>query len=240
MTVTRIMAMGDSITWGYSPDGSVPSGQLSPHDIGWRQNCYERLIANGYPTDMVGPYQSGDVPQPRHFAVGGIKIAELRGALISLGLGSPPPDLVLLMAGTNDCGSPISYPGAADRMGLLIDEIATRAPLAEILVSTLLPASLWSIQAGVADFNSRLPGIVAGRLAAGRRVRMVTVGSSVPVSDLPDGIHPRLASYAAMGEAWSAAAIAALGPPPKVTSQIQRLGPGRWVVTHVIEDPAGV
>jgi lysophospholipase L1-like esterase len=85
----------------------------------------------------------------------------------------------------------------------LLDDLATQAPAATILVSTLLPAQLASIQAGIDAFNAELPGVVTPR----PRVRLVGIGSRVPVGHLPDGIHPDAWGYQQMGDGWADAVL---------------------------------
>jgi lysophospholipase L1-like esterase len=197
----RIVAIGDSLTVGFAPG----EGE-TPRTAGWRKRFVERLTAAGVDVEMVGPLANGDFAENRHHAVSGITINGLAEMLAARPLAPPLPDLILVMAGTNDAATPAAYPGAPARLGRLLDDLAARAPAATILVSTLLPAQPASIQDGIAAFNAELPRVVAQR----PQVRLVDVGSRVPVEHLPDGIHPDAWGYQQMADGWADAVLEVL------------------------------
>jgi lysophospholipase L1-like esterase len=201
----RIVAIGDSLTVGFVP-GSPPDGGVTPRTAGWRKRFVERLTAAGVDVEMVGPLANGDFAENRHYAVSGITINGLTEMLAARPLAPPLPDLILVMAGTNDAATPPAYAGAPDRLGRLLDDLTTQAPAATILVSTLLPAQPASIQDGIAAFNAELPRVVAQR----PQVRLVEVGSRVPMEHLPDGIHPDAWGYQQMADGWADAVLAVL------------------------------
>jgi lysophospholipase L1-like esterase len=197
----RIVAVGDSLTVGFAPGEGV-----TPQTAGWRKRFVERLTAAGVDVEMVGPLANGELAENRHHAVSGITIYGLTEMLAARPLAQPGPDLVLVMAGTNDAATPGGFRGAPARLGRLLDDLAVQAPSATILVSTLLPTQPTSIQDGIAALNAELPRVVAQR----PQVRLVDVGSRVPVEHLPDGIHPDAWGYQQMGDGWADAALAVL------------------------------
>jgi lysophospholipase L1-like esterase len=194
----RIVAVGDSLTVGFAPDGGV-----TPRTAGWRQRFVERLMEAGVDVKMAGPLANGDFAENRHHAVSGITINGLAQMLAARPLTQPLPDLILMMAGTNDAARPATYQGAPDRLGHLLDDLTVQAPSATILVSTLLPAQPASIQDSIAAFNADLPRVVAQR----PRVRLVDIGSRVPLEHLPDGIHPDAWGYQQMADGWADAVL---------------------------------
>jgi lysophospholipase L1-like esterase len=193
-----IVALGDSLTVGYAPDGGI-----TPRTAGWRQRFVERLTEAGVDVTMNGPLANGDFAENRHHAVSGITINGLAEMLATRPLAQPLADLILVMAGTNDAVTPATYVGAPARLGRLLDDLAAQAPAATILASTLLPARPASIQDSIAAFNAELPRVVAQR----PRVRLVDIGSRVPVEHLPDGIHPDAWGYQQMGDGWADAVL---------------------------------
>jgi hypothetical protein len=115
------------------------------------------------------------------------------------------PNVVLVMAGTNDMNKPQDPDTAPARLGNLIDEIIAACPDATILVSTLLPIANSESQARVSTFNGQVPSIVALRAAdASHKVMVCDAGNGVSVSDLADGLHPNDNGYAKIANAWFA------------------------------------
>jgi lysophospholipase L1-like esterase len=136
-----IMGVGDSITEGdFSTDGA-----------GWRSYLQDMLAANGVSYDFYGTLSGGPTLTPggntflpEHSGYGGQRILDVNNLLISDAAFPAPvgrvPDVVLLMVGTNNATSNLSF--GAHHPGQYIDlleDIYNGAPGVHIIVSSLLP-----------------------------------------------------------------------------------------------------
>lgn len=186
----RVMLLGDSITFGIgSPDGR-----------GYRAGLWQALADGGYSVDFVGSLKGGPMPDPDNEGHSGWTIGELDAPLDAF-LEVERPDVIVLMAGTNDAIR--RFPGGAGRMQAMLEHISAKAPEARVLVSTLPPLILPDWNALVDTFNNELPGVVEARQAAGQKVTLANVGGSLTLGDLtPDGIHPSQPGYDKMAAAW--------------------------------------
>lgn len=114
------------------------------------------------------------------------------------------PNLILLHVGTNDCVQGIDIQNSGARLGTLIDRLFSAIPGVTIIASTLLPNSNANTQANVKIFNSQVPGVVASRQAAGKKITYVDFSSSYfGLPDIgADGTHPTEGGYMKMAEVW--------------------------------------
>lgn len=184
----RIMPLGDSITDGYkSSDGN-----------GYRNDLLGRLDGNN--VDFIGSNQSGDMDDNDNEGHSGAYIDEI--AEYAEDTLSERPNVVLLMAGTNDCNGGKDLDTAPDRLASLIDEITDACPDAAVIVAQLTPISDDNSNDHVNDFNDAIPDIVAERADDGKRVLVVDMGSKVTTDDLEDGLHPTDHGYDLMSEVW--------------------------------------
>ena len=110
--VTRIMPLGDSITFGV---GDESNG-------GYRGYLYQRLTSCGYAVDFVGSQTSGSIPDPNHEGYPGWKAHEIRDNVYSW-LRANPADIVLLHIGTNDISHGEYTPGVTAEIGQILDNI---------------------------------------------------------------------------------------------------------------------
>ena len=191
MSDIRILALGDSITFGTG--GSTPGG--------YRASLSTQLDLAGFGVDFVGsqvddPAGPGD---PDHEGYPGILIDGVNGTGVSAIaediLVTQDPDVILLMIGTNNAigGQPGST--IADDLGRLIDYITDISPNAVLLVSSIPPSTDSSFNAIIDDYNAAIPQVVAERQQEGRQVVLVDAGGAISASDLSDGVHPNDAGY---------------------------------------------
>ncbi|MFN3652501.1 MAG: Ig-like domain-containing protein [Armatimonadota bacterium] len=199
-TGSRVMPLGDSITYGVYTAGDFGTG-------GYRRLLWQQLTAAGWSPDFVGTQASGLADFDRdHEGHNGWTIEHLSGGVTSW-LSAAQPDVILLTAGTNDL-SGVSPEVAAGRMATLLDTIHAARPQAQVLLATLprvVPGNfLIRDPQYVVDFNARLPALVNARAAAGQKVRLVDLYTRANLldSDFADGVHPNASGYAKIAAVW--------------------------------------
>lgn len=184
----RIMALGDSITYGV---GSKTSSS-------YRVDLRKRLQSAGMQVDFVGSRASGaggvDLENEGH---PGWVISELRQQIDGW-MFAHTPDAVLLMAGTNDIARGLDLETAPNRLSNLIARIRTGNPATHVFVAKIVGTKFDAWQKRVDAFNAKIPAIVA---AQGDRVHLVDQ-STVDGLDLRDTLHPDDVGYAKMSYNW--------------------------------------
>jgi lysophospholipase L1-like esterase len=200
----KVLPLGDSITLGLGYAG------------GYRVKLFKNAQADAKHLTFVGSQRNGPdkvngatFPQA-HEGRTGYTIDRIRTDLLPMIANSafnPAPHIVLLMVGMEDmsAGSAEDQLGAAQRVGPLLDELVRLAPKALIVLAKIIP--LGATQAGssnVKPFVDALPAIVQERVAAGKHVLLVDPGTSFPMTELADGIHPTERGYDVIGDVWYA------------------------------------
>jgi lysophospholipase L1-like esterase len=202
----RIMPLGDSITLGGNG--------------GYRNDLYTGLEQNNCGVSYVGTLfdQYTKVADKRHEGHSGFTIGDI-ARNVNDWLASTQPNIVLLMAGTNDIAS---WTGeSAEQIGArhdaLIEQIRTARPGVWIFVASIPPQTSMLIPPNGIDravltssFNITIRRNVDARAAAGQRVRFVDVNAALTLADLFDGIHPKEAAYAVIAQRFLEAIRAAL------------------------------
>jgi lysophospholipase L1-like esterase len=204
---TKVMPLGDSITYGYRTGGTCPAGSA---EGGYRTGLYSRLAAAGVTVDFVGGLSNGPstLPDKDHEGHCGWRIDEVDGpggATLAGYLAAAQPDVVLLHLGTNDMNQDdATYPAATapGRLSTLIDHIYAARPAATVYVASLVPSTNATINNRIIAFNKALPGIVAQKVAAGHDVRYVDLHDALLTSQLIDVLHPNAVGYDAMAQGW--------------------------------------
>jgi len=183
----RLLPLGDSITFGLeSSDGN-----------GYRSTLHNFLSA-GNTVDFIGSLKSGTMADNDNEGHSGATIVQIQNFSTNAKALPARPNVVLLMAGTNDVfGGSIST--GPSRLSTLIDSIFKACPDAALVVATLTP--LPSGQAAVDTYNQAVTSLVAQRKAAGQHILLASM-ASVLSSDLVDGVHPTDAGYVKMANAW--------------------------------------
>ncbi len=212
----RIMPVGDSIT-----EGAGGTSGLG----GYRGPLYDLLVNAGHTIDYVGSHQTNSalLADMDHDGWGGWTIGQIDANIIGWldGIGAAP-DILLLHIGTNNFGSGASNPGAINELDALITKIANHRPTTQIIVTNLMERGGTANTNIQNEFNPFVEGIVSNQSTAGRLVSFLDMRSAVPLSDMPDQLHPNDAGYGKMAAAWLGAIEEVLEPadnvPPALVS----------------------
>jgi len=222
-----VMPLGDSITQGStggSPSTTAPGGYRSP--------LYTLLTNGGHRVRFVGSDALNPsalltaAGQQKHEGHGSYTTLNLRDNLEGAPSGMPSasngghwldglpgvrdrvdPDVILLMAGTNDLGVNRRTPEQAlAGLASLVDTLVDLRPDALIIVATVVPyaGTVYPYrERNQLLFNAALPGWVAARRAAGRRIQVVDMRERVTAAHLDnDGVHPNLTGYGEIAACW--------------------------------------
>ncbi|PQE32927.1 carbohydrate esterase family 3 protein [Rutstroemia sp. NJR-2017a WRK4] len=188
--ILRIQPLGNSITFGY----------LSSDGNGYRLGLQDLLLADGNTVQYVGSVQAGNITDNFNEGHPGAVITQIaQYARLSL---PELPNVVLLMAGTNDMNGLVNITGAPARLGDLLDEINAAVPGVTTVVAQLTPAANATVEKAIEDFNAEIPNVVSSKVAAGQKVSVVNMMDYVTVNDLKDGLHPTDHGYQQMAQAW--------------------------------------
>ena len=212
----NILPFGDSITAGTHAVGEYPGP--------YRIKLWEKLNEKFKDINFVGPRQNGptkDFDQD-HAGYGGLTINRLannravkdypgfKDFVDTLEGSNQTPNLVLLMAGTNDLLGEDTAETALGDLEKLLGKITGSFKDAKVLVSSIPPFDVdgskfngisdKDAKAGkVGSFNKGISGIAKGFT----NVSFVNVGGSLGTGDLvSDGVHPTQAGYAKLGNEW--------------------------------------
>lgn len=226
-----IWPLGDSITQGAGFAG------------GYRAPLLRHLTKQGYNVRFAGSYDNNATPElsasgnslhdghgsyPTMFLLGNldgtVPVAPApdtsNGGFWLTGTGERAPidpDLVLLMAGTNDLGMFGRSPDETlATYALLLDRIFTLRPKATVICATLVPYNgaanvkgrdYSRREAKQLEFNAGLAELVARQKATGRRIFLCDMRKEFPVSRAAalltkDGVHPNQAGYEVIAGGW--------------------------------------
>ncbi|SMC93101.1 hypothetical protein [Lentzea albidocapillata] len=100
--------------------------------------------------------------------------------------------------------------------------------LADVFVLTIIPIRF--ADATVRGYNAAIVPLLRAKAAAGKRVHVVDMYPAVPISDLPDGIHPNAAGYSKMATVWFTALSSVPSPGASATFGFLASGPGAAAV----------
>ena len=212
----KILPLGDSNTRGFSTTDST-----DPTIAGYRNELWRSLNGAGYNIDFVGTASSGpsDIDQD-HEGRSGFTINQLTNNVkkrrskntssiyttIEDTLGTHNPDMVLLMAGTNDINQNDSVDKVIGELGELVDRIVTAGPDTHVLVASILPnTSSTNRQERTAEFSGRIEGeIVQPKANEGNNVSFVDIFNAplIPSEFTSDGYHLTSTGYDKLAEVW--------------------------------------
>ncbi|KAF2770867.1 hypothetical protein EJ03DRAFT_245930, partial [Teratosphaeria nubilosa] len=170
---------------------------------GWRQQLLLNLTNAGDRVTCIGSLRHGNFGNNAHAGYGGKSISDITPFVIKDIF--QQPDVVLLLAGTNDMmGWPRQpWESAPMRLGILMDKILKEHAEATLLVGRI-PHCKEPIQAArVDDFNAALDDVVDRRLALGHKVLLVDMSEvGVDGAHLYDKHHPNDTGHAIIAAQW--------------------------------------
>ncbi|KAJ6600731.1 hypothetical protein B0H10DRAFT_2083067 [Mycena sp. CBHHK59/15] len=203
----RALPAGDSITYGFQ----------STTGNGYRYNLQQVIMSppwaaggilprqsadNDTIVDFIGSVDSGTMPDPDNEGHSGAEIDAIGGFLMpDL---SQNPNVIFLLAGTNDINNGDDVADAPDRLMAIVDEITSTLPNTALLVGTI-PLNGDPTKEALADtFNYEIIQLLLRRASDGARVMPVPMESLGP-EDMADSLHPNDQGYAKMADAWFSA-----------------------------------
>lgn len=222
------MPLGDSITDGSSFDSPDGSG-------GYRGPLYTLLTTAGYNVDYIGSQtiNSSQVPDQNHEGHSGWRIDQLDSNMAGWLASMADPDVVLMHIGTNDFGQNLDTVNAINRLDALILKIATLRPYCHIIVTNLMERGETANTNIQNQFNPYVQARVNAHASAGRRVTFLDMRSAVPLSDMPDSLHPNQNGYNKMAAAWLPAIQAVIGTNGDTSPPAISRARGSYDRTHV-------
>ncbi|KAJ7804831.1 hypothetical protein B0H14DRAFT_2383470 [Mycena olivaceomarginata] len=200
----RALPAGDSITFGFQ--SSTGNGYRYPlqqviMSPPWQSGLLNRQN-DDTDIDFIGSVDSGTMPDPQNEGHSGAEINAI-GGFLQPDL-SQNPNVVFLLAGTNDINNDDDIDNAPARLMAVVDDITNTLPNATVLVGTI-PLNGDATKEGWSDtFNYNIIQMLLRRASDGARVMPVPMESLGP-EDMADGLHPNDQGYAKMADAWFSA-----------------------------------
>ena len=239
----RVLPLGDSITHGIR---NGPADDSDGTVAGYRDDLWDKFVDRGILIDYVGTRANGPVSllDDSHEGTSGIRADQIANELGSK-IGSLQPDVVLLMAGTNDSYQDIVNSGVTTPQDLqnIINIILNQNSNTQIYVATLppqdpaLPRNAAAADA-LAEANQGIINLVATLNANGNdNIHLVRTDdfSLDLISDVGPGgfndvgLHPTDEGYAELASRWfdaildnfNSEGVPLTGPQTAISGEVQ-------------------
>ena len=211
----RILALGDSITYGQNSNYLQSIDPIGTYNGGYRAHLVASFTLTPSsavgPIKMVGARNDHYTPlmytwnQRGHSGYPAYTNAQIADQ-VALGATAYAPHVILLHSGTNDMWAQ-PYPQHAFALtGLydLLDELKLANPGAMVLMAKIIPATgAWAgLNPQINLYNAQLDTVAAARRAIGQTVYTVDHNALFPTATIEDGLHPNWAGYADMAARW--------------------------------------
>ncbi len=141
----RVLALGDSITWGVGDDLRNA----------YRRDLKSQLDGVGFKTNFVGSVMSGTLNDPEHEGHPGWTINQIRAEVYSY-MATYQPDIVLIHLGTNDIGRNDNISTAHARLNALITQIRN-VSTATVFVMQIAGFMNTTLQTATNSYNAKIP-----------------------------------------------------------------------------------
>ena len=150
--------------------------------------------------DYIGRMKSGKMDDNDHEGHPGYLIGNITDLVTEY---PEQPNLVLLMAGTNDVIKIHNLSTASASLDNLINKVVITYPNAAVLVAEITPFLNPKREARRLEFNSAIPSVVQKYADDGKRVALVDMGRvMLPHINTTDEMHPNDEGYRLIAEAW--------------------------------------
>lgn len=204
------MFLGDSITGGPGC---------------WRAEVWRDLSDDGYDVDMVGPFtrddcggvtdSEGRVWDPDNAGYGGITTADVTNKVVNRNLlTNYPPDLIVMLLGTNDVRAGNDAQKVLDQYTFLLRLYRDYVPRVTVAIGTLPPigpSECVDCQAVLDELNPLIPGWAESASTPESPVTAAVIHTELDVStDTVDDLHPNESGNAKIAAAFLPAIETAL------------------------------
>ena len=212
-----VLPLGDSITRGDTSAASL--------DGSYRYYLYEQLRTGGYDIDFVGsttfPTFTRFTFDQDHDGHSGYTT----GTLLANGATEPlrawlaayaPPDVVLLMIGTNDALLQVDHATRLANLRGVVAQLRERNPYVRILVAQIIPTADATRNAReIVPYNAALPTLAAELSTAQSPIVVVDQysGYDGAADNGADGFHPVKSGMQKIAARWYAALVPVLAVP---------------------------
>jgi lysophospholipase L1-like esterase len=202
--VTRIMPLGDSITYDDKHSDYTLSGRSSSIRTGYRSHLYYQLQNANFSVDFVGsriagqaivpPFDSDNEGHP------GWTSYEIADSVYQF-LSSNPPNTILLHIGSND--NDTSTAGIESILNYIDSYEKNSATNIRVLVALIIDEKGQGSPV-YASFNNHLNNLVQKRINDGDMLTLVDMyrGAGLTPDDYDDGTHPNDSGYQKMATVW--------------------------------------
>jgi len=200
----RVVGIGDSITAGFQSSDSqgyftALDENLAVFVAGCPRNTYS----------FIGSQVSGAF---HHEGYSGFTVSQIRTAVEGSGTLAQRPNLILLMAGTNDLNQGRDPQATVQTLSGFIDYLFGQCPDATILVQHIPPigyqdfgAAMSAVQQNVMKYNAAISAMVDTRIAQGQHISRVHQRTTTYQRPPGDNLHPNDGGYTILAEAWTEA-----------------------------------
>ncbi|MFH9663424.1 FG-GAP-like repeat-containing protein [Streptomyces sp. NPDC017248] len=221
----RWEATGDSITYADGFGSSTGGGYIEDLDSELGSATQQSLLGPGAVSTplitkraFVGDRSAGGFANE---AWPGEEIAQIERDSEAT-FGRYRPNVVSVLAGTNDMVHNTDVAHAADRLDAYLGQILADDPGVTLLVATLPPSTNTEYQARINAYNDGVRRVADARHNAGQHVLLVEL-SWLTTADLHDVVHPNDAGYQKIADSfyWALLTTIQLGwvaPPGTPTS----------------------
>jgi lysophospholipase L1-like esterase len=195
--LTRIMAMGDSITQAFS---GTPS---------YRYYLYQLLTQAGFGVDFVGSMIGATNGNPsqlgfdqNHEGHSGWRADELAQHAAEWAA-AYKPEILLLHAGSNDVEQGQSTDSTIDDLRSIINGVRSQVPDVKVLIAQIIPSQ--GHDSLVSSLNNAIPSLASEISNNQSPVNVVDMNSGFSLNDTFDGIHLTSNGESKMAQRWFSA-----------------------------------
>ena len=200
----RILGISDSITAGYQSSDSQRYFAALDEELG--------VVVAGCPGNtysFIGSQVSGAFRNEGH---SGFTVSQIQSAVESSGTLSQRPNLILLMAGTNDMNQGTDPQTTTNTLSGFVDYLFQQCPDATILIQHMpaigyedFSAVMSATQQNVIKYNAAISVMVETGIALGQHISKVHQRTTTFQHYSGDTLHPDDIGYTILGTTWAEA-----------------------------------